>query len=187
MIKTKYTSLTKGIMMIAAGLLIAFFPGIISRIFYIIGAAVICFSIVRLFMGTSSGLGRSLITGNILGIIIGAGIILLPNICTTGIPMIAGIIMGISGIERIFTAIEIYRVRGKWQMKAAIGILLIIAAGVFIFHPFSVSRWFRIIIGLVIIAIGSFNVFTDLNNPAPEPKIIDVDSYTVSDDRKFLS
>lgn len=187
MTKNKYNSITKGIMMIAAGLLIAFFPGIISRVFYIIGAGIICFSIVRLFMGVSSGIERSLIAGNVLGLIIGAVVILLPNFCTTGIPLIAGIIMGISGLERVFTAAEIYRVRGKWQFKAAVGILLLIAAAVFIFHPFSVSKWFRIILGLVIIAIGSFNVFTDLNNPAPEPKIIDIDSYTVADDRKYLN
>lgn len=187
MTKNKYNSLTKGIMMISAGLLIAFFPGIISRIFYIIGAAIICFSIVRLFMGASSGLGKSLIAGNILGVVIGAVIIALPNFCKTGIPLIAGIIMGISGLERVFTSVEIYRVRGKWQFKAAVGILLLIAAAVFIFHPFSVSKWFRIVLGLVIIAIGSFNVFTDLNNPAPEPKIIDVESYTVADDRKYLN
>lgn len=80
------TNTLKGIVMIVSGIIVAFFPGIISSLFYLIGTAVIIFCVVNII--------KSLITANpvsifpnVLGILIGSAITSLPHFVQTVIPL----------------------------------------------------------------------------------------------------
>ncbi|MBQ3855092.1 MAG: hypothetical protein II762_00185, partial [Ruminococcus sp.] len=75
MTNMKYNGYTKGVLLIVAGLLIAFFPGLISGIFYTIGGIILAFSIVSLIAGIGTFGGKILGGGSIAGIIIGIVII----------------------------------------------------------------------------------------------------------------
>ena len=186
MANTKFTGYTKGIALIISGLLIAFFPGIISRLFYIIGLMIVIISAISLLAGLFAPGGKVISGGAIVGIIIGAVILFLPSFVHIGIPLIAGVVFATSGLDRIATAIRCKSSGSNWLLTLIPGIALLILGGALILHPGNASRIARIIIGLVMIAVGVFNLLMDRKSAPGPGAIIDVDSYTVHDDQKYL-
>ena len=177
---------SKGVLLIVAGLLIAFFPGLISGLFYIIGGIILAFSIVSLIAGLVTPGGTFIRGGSVAGIVIGGLVIALPSLVHIGIPLIAGIIFGAAGLDRIGTALQSRKYGKNWTMTLAAGIVLLIVSGVLIFHPIDSGTIARILLGAVMVGVGVFNICVD-RKYAPGPgDIIDVDSYTVRDDTKYL-
>ncbi|MBR1591881.1 MAG: DUF308 domain-containing protein [Ruminococcus sp.] len=175
MTKINRDKIGKAAVMIISGLLIAFFPAVINRLFYIVGGLLIVVNIVLIVMKLISGGSISSTANNIIGIFIGIIINALPSFVYTGIPLIAGIIIGFSGIDRIFGAIS----NGKDTRSLITGIVLLIIGGILIFYNVNVTNTMRMIIGLALIAMGVFNLFSG-GRGNPSGKIIDVDSFRVS-------
>ncbi|MBQ1464923.1 MAG: DUF308 domain-containing protein [Ruminococcus sp.] len=175
-------SVSKGVLLIIAGLLIAFFPGVINKLFYLLGMGLIIFSIVSVVMSVLAGAPR--FAGGVIGVIAGIVITSLPSFVKVGVPMIAGIIFLTSAIERLGSAWRSYKAGMRFIPGVIPGILGLIAGGFLLFHPLGSSTFIRIVLGFILIALGSFNIFTDLkiNRPADDG-IIDVKDYTVSDDK----
>ena len=175
MTKINKDKIGKAAVMIISGLLIGFFPGVINRLFYIVGALVIAVSVILMIMKLISGSGISSVVNNIIGIIVGIVINALPSFVNTGIPLIAGIIIGFSGIDRLVTSISY----GGGKRNIIMGAVLIIIAGVLIFNTAAITKPIRIIIGLVLIGMGIFNLF-DKGKFQPSGDVIDVDNYNIS-------
>ena len=177
MLSINKDKLTKAIIMIASGLLIAFFPGVINKLFYITGVLVIAVSVITLVIKLVTGNGILSSVNNIVGIIAGALIIWFPSLITVGIPLIAGIMTGFSGIDRIFRSIE----NGLDKKSLIMGIICVIAGGILVFYNNDVSNTMRIIIGLVLVGMGIFNLFIkESGKNTSSDNIIDVDDYKIS-------
>lgn len=179
--------IVKGLLYAVLGAVIAFFPGIISMFFYIIGGIIIISCVVSII---SSG-GDGVMTGaGIGGIIAGIFVILLPKIIEISIPIIAGIFFGGYGLKCLGKAFNSERSKDSRIFSAIIG-ALVIALGIFlIVNPFSAGKAARIAAGIALIVMGIFNFIVayaiNRRNKGSSPDIIDVNSYTVHDDKKFL-
>lgn len=172
----------KGIMLTLCGALIAFCPGVITWIFYIVGALII-FGSGCTYIGSLKE-GGGMFFGSLIAAGIGFGIICLPRLLTVKIPLIAGIIFAVVGILRLIkTKSENYD--GNKALSAVFGILLVLAGVFFIVNPFKVSTVIRIIIGVIMIALGIFDfavahAITQRNNNS-QPSIVDIPVNSTSD------
>ena len=167
----------KAAVMAVSGILIAFFPGVINELFYMVGGLVIAVNIILLIMKLLSGGGISSAVNNIIGIIVGVIINALPSFVYTGIPLIAGIIIGFSGIDRLVRSISY----GSGKLSIITGAALVIAGGILIFYNANISNTVRIIIGLALIAMAVFNLFNSGHGQSSgSGNIIDVDDYNIS-------
>ena len=75
----------KCIILIISGALIAFFPQVITWMFYILGGIIIVSCLFIMLTSMGSGDGSLMSSGSIVGILIGVGIMFLPKILTIGI------------------------------------------------------------------------------------------------------
>ena len=172
----------KGIMLVLCGIIIAFFPGIITWIFYAVGAIIIFGSGCTYISSLKEGGG--MFFGSLIAAGIGFGIMYLPHILTVKIPLIAGIVFAVVGILRLIkTYSEKYD--GNKAVSTVMGILLVLAGIFFIINPFKISTVIRITIGVIMICLGIFNFAVAYaikqRNENSEPSVIDVDVNSISD------
>lgn len=172
----------KGIMLTVCGVMIAFFPSVIAWIFYIIGAIII-FGSGCTYVGSLKE-GGGMFFGSLVAAGVGFLIMSLPKILTVKIPLIAGIVFAIVGILRL---IKTYggNYDGNKAVSTVFGILLVLAGIFFIVNPFKVSTVIRVIIGIIMIALGIFDfavarAITQRNNNT-EPSVVDVQANSVTD------
>lgn len=179
----------KGILLVISGVLIAFFPGVISWIFYIIGAVVIIGSIGTMLGGLSSGDG-SLFPAGIVGILIGALIMYLPKIIMVQIPLIAGIVLAFIAITQLIKAAGSKIPEGQKLPHIILGIIVLLGSLFLIFNPFKASALVRVIIGIVMLLLAAFNFYVaytiSQRNKNSQPDIIDVSFRENDDDLKRL-
>ena len=81
----------KGVLLTVCGVLLAFFPGVINWIFYIIGAIVIIGCVMTLLSSLAGG-DAMLLPSSLAGAAIGVGIMFLPKFVSVQIPVFAGLI-----------------------------------------------------------------------------------------------
>lgn len=173
----------KGLIMVISGIIVAFFPAIISSLFYIIGVAVILFCVINIIKALVSGIPVAVIP-NVIGIIVGGAITSLPHFVQTIIPLTIGLILLFNGIDYAFKAISSAYARILNIILAVIGIGL---GGTLLFHLVSAGNATRIIAGIVMIATGAYDFFTGKKSvEGGNSGIIDVDNFSVKDDNKFL-
>ncbi|MBR2283354.1 MAG: DUF308 domain-containing protein [Ruminococcus sp.] len=179
----------KGVLLTVSGLLLAFFPGVINWIFYIIGGIVLIGCVFTLLSSLAGG-DAMLLPSSLAGAAIGVGIMFLPRFVSVQIPVIAGLVLGVMGFIRLFRSFDRNQPQNKRIADLILGIVFIIVGGFLIFHPFRASKAARIIIGLVMLAFAAFNFYVAYaikkRNENTEPAVIDIDDFTVTDDRKTL-
>ena len=157
--KIRSDYITKGIVLTISGALIGFFPGVISLLFYIIGGIIIVGSVFMLLGGLGEGMDGSLFGSGIAGIIIGAIVCLLPRLISVGIPIIAGIIFLYSGISRLISALKGGKSPTAKKAGIIFGAVLSVFGAFLLFSPFKAGVLVRIIIGVLMIALGVFNFY----------------------------
>lgn len=176
----KTNALSKGIMLMVTGLIIAFFPDVISKLVYIISISIIFFSSIRMIKSLIEDKSVSFILINSSGIFIGVIIMFLPSFIKIGIPLITGIILGSAGLDRIYTAVDLKRSGCSWIGKTVIGTIFLITALTIFIHPFRSSNVLRITIGLIIVVIGLINIFTHIYNKKDHKNtIIDIENNSI--------
>lgn len=182
----------KAILLLVCGILFAFFPGVISWVFYIIGGAII---IGSLFTALSSlGDGGSLLPAGVVGVLIGLLVIYIPKFIASQMSVITGIILGILAITQIVKSLSKELTKGLKLLQLIFGIALLVSSVFLIFNPFKGGHIIRIIIGLVIIGFAAFNfyvayVISERNGEVIDSSnIIDSNAYDVHDnnDQKLL-
>ena len=187
---TRY--IIKAILLLVCGILFAFFPGVISWVFYIIGGANI---IGSLFTALSSlGDGGSLLPAGVVGVLIGLLVIYIPKFIASQMSVITGIILGILAITQIVKSLSKELTKGLKLLQLIFGIALLVSSVFLIFNPFKGGHIIRIIIGLVIIGFAAFNfyvayVISERNGEVIDSSnIIDSNAYDVHDnnDQKLL-
>ena len=182
----------KGILLAVCGVLFAFFPGVISWVFYIIGGTII---IGSLFTALSSlGDGGSLLPAGVVGVLIGLLVVYIPKFIASQMSVITGIILGILAITQIVKSLSKELTKGLKLLQLIFGIALLVSSVFLIFNPFKGGHIIRIIIGLVIIGFAAFNfyvayVISERNGEVIDSSnIIDSNAYDVHDnnDQKLL-
>lgn len=179
--------IAKGLFFTILGALTAFFPGIISMFFYIVGGVIVISCVVSII---SSG-GDGVMTGaGIGGIIVGVLVIMLPKIIEVSIPIIAGILFIGYGLKCLGKAFKSEKPKDSRIVSGGFGAFIIIAGIVLVVNPFSAGNVARIAIGIALILMGVFNflvagAITKRSKNSPSD-IIDINSYTVHDDNKSL-
>lgn len=176
------TSTAKGIILIISGIIVAFFPGIISSLFYLIGTAVIIFCVINII--------KSLITANpvavvpnVIGIIVGGAITSLPHFVQTIIPLTIGLILAFNGIDFVGKAISNV---GSRVLNIILAVITLGLGCTLLFHLVKAGNATRIIAGLIMVGAGVYDFLSGQNSSGGNSGIIDVDSYSVRDDNKYL-
>lgn len=178
----------KGITLLICGVLFAFFPGILSWIFYIIGGAIIIGSAVTVLGGLGSGDGGGLLPAGIGGVLIGLLVIYLPKIISSQMSIITGIILAVIAVTQIVKALSKELTKKMKILQLIFGIVLLICSIFFIFNPFKGGSIIRIILGLVMIGFAAFNfyvayVINERNGGViSNNNVVDVNGYEVHDD-----
>lgn len=177
------TTTAKGTIMIVSGIVVAFFPSIISKLFYLIGMAVIIFCVINIIKSLVAGNPVSVVS-NVIGILIGSAITSLPHFVQTIIPLTVGIILALNGIDYIGKAIANI---GSRVLNVILAVIALGLGCTLLFHLVKAGNVTRIIAGLIMIGTGVYDFFTGHNSGSNSGSgIIDVDSYSVKDDNKFL-
>ena len=182
----------KAILLLVCGILFAFFPGVISWVFYIIGGAIIIGSVFTAI--SSFGDGGSLLPAGIVGVLIGLLVIYIPKFIASQMSVIAGIILGVLAVTQIVKALSKELTKGLKILQLIFGIALLVSSVFLIFNPFKGGNIIRIIIGLVIMGFAAFNfyvayVISERNGEVIESNnIVDTNAYEVhdSDDQKLI-
>ena len=176
----------KGILLTVCGVLFAFFPGVLSWIFYIIGGIIIIGSVVTVLGGLGSGDVSSLLPAGAIGVLIGILVMYLPKIITAQMSVIAGIILGIVAITQIVKSLSKDFTKGLKLGQLIFGVVLLVCSMFLMFNPFKCGNIIRIIIGIVMLLFAAFNYYVAYTikqrNASNPSNIIDVTDFTTSDD-----
>lgn len=182
----------KCILLIISGALIAFFPQVITWMFYILGGIIIVSCLFIMLTSMGSGDGSLMSSGSIVGILIGVGIMFLPKILTIGITIVGGCVFLVLGIIRLVKAFNGQNSKDNRTLNVIVGGILLAAAILLLINPFSAASVARVIVGVIMIAYGIFNGYVaheiskrnaENISSSASPDIIDVDSFSVHDDK----
>ena len=184
----------KAILLLVCGILFAFFPGVISWVFYIIGAIIIIGSLLTGLSSLGGGDGGSLLPAGAVGVLIGLLVIYIPKFIASKMSVIAGIILCIIAITQIVKALSKELTKGLKVFQLLFGIALLVSSVFLIFNPFHGGKVIRLIIGLVMIVFAAFNfyvayVISERNGEVIESNnIVDTNAYEVNEnnDQRLL-
>ncbi|MDE6035194.1 MAG: DUF308 domain-containing protein [Ruminococcus sp.] len=160
----------KGLILLISGIIIAFFPGVISSLFYIIGMAVIIFSVINIIRSLTAG--NRLIIPDIIGIIIGGAITSLPHFVQTIIPLTIGLILAFNGIDYAVRAFN--NNGGSRIVNAILASIDLVLGGTLLFNLISAGNATRIIAGIVMIATGIYDCISGKKSGGNNGDIIDL-------------
>ena len=184
----------KGILLLICGILFAFFPGVISWVFYIIGGIIIIGSILTGLSSLGGGDGGSLLPAGVVGVLIGLLIIYIPKFIASKMSVIAGIILGVIAVTQIVKALSKELTKGLKIFQLIFGIALLVSSVFLIFNPFRGGKIIRLIVGLVMMGFAAFNfyvayVISERNGEViSSNNVVDANAYEVHDpdDQKLL-
>lgn len=172
--------LTKGLLLTIIGFIVAFLPKIITYTLYGICIIIALFCVFEIIQGAASG-DFGIIVPSVIGTaLIIAAIIFLPKIVAFGIAFIGGIVVAVMGISNILRALK----NKRNLLSGIVGAVMLIVGCLCIFNPFGAGRIARIIVGIVMILYGVFNLLvahTITSGNKNSSSVIDVTGFTVDD------
>jgi hypothetical protein len=184
--------IAKAIALIMTGLILAFFPKVLTWIFVALGMIIIVSCSLMIVPALFSGDGGSFLSGGVTGVIIGVIVILAPKIIALGLAIFGGLGFIIWGAVQIGKALKSEKGSDKRLFGMIFGIAITVIGVFMMFNPFSAATVARIIIGVTLILLGAYNIYIaraiNEHNKGASGNIIDIDGYTVDDDpdRKYL-
>ncbi len=185
-----FSYILKGVILAFSGVLVAFFPGVINWLFYIVGGIVVFACVLSLLSSVFGGEGAFMFPAGILGAALGVGIMFLPRFISIQIPVIAGLVLAIMGVIRLSRGLKSDNSDGKKTLNIVLGCIFIVIGCILLFNPFKASKVMRIITGVVMMLFAAFNFYVAYvikqRNDAYTPKIVDVEDFTIGDDHKQL-
>ena len=174
----------KGILLLICGILFAFFPGVLSWIFYIIGGIIIIGSVLT-GLKSFGGEGGSLLPVGIVGALIGLFVMYIPRFIVSKMSLIAGLILAVISITQIVKALSKELTKGLKISQLIFGIVLLVSSVFLIFNPFRGGKIIRFIVGMVMLAFAAFNFYVAyvINGQViTNNDIIDTNAHEVPDD-----
>lgn len=175
-------STAKSIILVVSGIIVAFFPGIISSLFYLIGTAVIIFCVINIIKSLVTATPVAIVP-NVIGIIIGGAITSLPHFVQTIIPLTIGLILAFNGLDFIGRAVTNV---GSRVVNIILAVVTLGLGCTLLFHLVKAGNATRIIAGLIMFGAGVYDFISGKNSSGGNGGIIDVDSFSVKDDNKYI-
>ena len=182
----KLKPFSKGIPLAVAGIILAFFPQLISGVFHFAGGIIILISAVILVISLTSGKKDSAVrSGCIMGLVVGVLTSILPDLTSVLVPIIIGTLLAVSGLN-FLTRAKVSSGRRK-TVFYAVSVLLIVFALAVMLNIVDSGKTVRIIAGTAMAVTGFYNFFLERSAKSEEvPDIIDVNDFTVKDDSKYI-
>lgn len=147
--------IAKGLLLTIIGIILIFFPKIITYTLYGICIIIGLICIVEIIQGITSGDAGVVIPSIIGSAALIAVVIFLPKIVAFGLGFIGGIVIAVLGITEIIKAIN----SEKGLIRGIIGAIMLIVGGICVFNPFNAASLARILVGAVMVLLGIFNLY----------------------------
>lgn len=173
--------IAKGLLLTIIGIIMIFFPKIITYTLYGICIIIALFCFVEIIQGITSGDAGVVIPSVIGSAVLIAVIIFLPKIIAFGIGFIGGIVIAALGISEIVKAIN----SDKGLVRGIIGAVMLVVGGICVINPFNAGTLARILVGAVMVLVGAFNLYAARVMASRKSNsisgIIDVTGFTKND------
>lgn len=160
-LKANYTA--SAVICMVIGLVLIIWPGTSTQVVcMVLGGVLLLYGIVQIILYLFARertlyLQGMLVLGIIFGVV-GAWILLRPDVIIRAVPVIMGFIIIMHGIHNITQAVELKKMSyDRWWLALLFGILTVILGGVLVRNPFTV-------VNTVVRVIGAFLVYDGLSD-----------------------
>ena len=190
-LKANYT--VSALVCIVVGLVLVIWPGTSTQVVCkVLGGVLFAYGIIQIIMYLWAKERTLYLQGMlVLGIIfavIGAWILLRPEMIIAAVPVIMGIIVIMHGLHNVMQA---FKLKGmnyeKWWLALCLGLLAVIFGGILVYNPFKV-------VDTVVRVIGIFLVYNGLSDTwiisrlfttrraAEKEKVIDAEAVEIDEE-----
>ncbi len=107
----------------------------------------------------------------------------IPHFVQTIIPLTIGLILAFNGLDFVAKAINNV---GSRILNIILAVVTLGLGCILLFHLVKAGNAIRIIAGLVMVGAGVYDFLSDKNSSGGNGGIIDVNSYSVRDDNKYI-
>jgi|GEM_PF-2660083 len=171
------------LLLLLAGELLTFFPGVIERIFIISGICIISYSVL-LFMLDRLGKYAYPVHKAVFGIAVGIGLMLVIRFIMTAIPVIVGAFVLFNGIERIAVSLSRKKANDKsWYAAFIFGALFILTGMYTILCAKSIMAKVTRLLGVMLIVISVYRIAgiikASKNAPLGKDGVVEIEGYEV--------
>lgn len=187
--KANYT--VSAIICIIVGLILVIWPGTSTQVVCkVLGAVLLVYGAMQILMYILAK-ERSLYSQGmlILGVIfavVGAWILLKPEMIIAAVPVIIGIIIVMHGLHNTAQAIKLKHLNyEKWWLALLLGILTMVLGGVLIYNPFEVVDTVVRVIGAFLIYDGVSDIWIIsrlFKSKRAVPQVIDAEAVIVDEE-----
>lgn len=187
-LKANYT--VSAIICVIIGLVLIIWPGTSTQVVcMVLGGVLLIYGIIQIILYLFARERTLYLQGMlVLGIIfsvVGAWILLKPEMIIKAVPVIMGIIIIMHGLHNAIQAIDLKKMNyDRWWVALLFGLLTIILGGVLVYNPFSV-------VNTVVRVIGAFLIYDGLSDmwiisrlfktKKNSQKIIDAEAVEIED------
>lgn len=188
-LKANYT--ISAILCVLLGLVLLIWPGTTTQIVCMsLGIVLLAYGIIQiaiyLFNRERTIISQGMMLLGIVFAVIGAWILLRPEMIIMAVPIIVGVLIVIHGLHNVVQAIALQKDRyERWWLALVFGLLTVIFGGVLIYNPFEAVE-------LVVRLIGVFLIYDGLSDiwilsrvfkvKRNKEKIIDAEFVDIDDD-----
>lgn len=188
-LKANYT--ISAILCVLLGLVLLIWPGTTTQIVCMsLGIVLLAYGIIQiaiyLFNRERTIISQGMMLLGIVFAVIGAWILLRPEMIIMAVPIIVGVLIVIHGLHNVVQAIALQKDRyERWWLALVFGLLTVIFGGVLIYNPFEAVE-------LVVRLIGVFLIYDGLSDiwilsrvfkvKKDKERIIDVEFVDIDDD-----
>ena len=162
----KKDSIFTAIAIIVLGIILTFFPEKATNIIcYVIGALLLAGGVIKLveyFRAKAvEAFGSFGLVGGTLLAVIGLVFIVNPGVLAKIVTTVIAVILIADGVLKIQYAINLSRVdAGRWWVVLTVGIVMTLIGILAIFNPFETVAAFMMVVGIVLIISGVFDLIT---------------------------
>lgn len=188
-LKANYT--ISAILCVLLGLVLLIWPGTTTQIVCMsLGIVLLAYGIIQiaiyLFNRERTIISQGMMLLGIVFAVIGAWILLRPEMIIMAVPIIVGVLIVIHGLHNVVQAIALQKDRyERWWLALVFGLLTVIFGGVLIYNPFEAVE-------LVVRLIGVFLIYDGLSDiwilsrvfkvKKDKERIIDAEFVDIDDD-----
>lgn len=162
-LKANYT--VSALLCILLGLVLLIWPGTTTQIVcMMLGIALLSYGIIQiaiyLFNREKTIISQGMLLLGIVFAVIGAWILLSPEMIIMTVPIIIGVLIVIHGIHNIVQAVALQKDGyDRWWLALVFGILTVVFGGVLVYNPFEAVELVVRMIGIFLIYDGASDIW----------------------------
>lgn len=188
--KMKANDLISSLVFVVIGLVLLIWPGTSTQVVcMVLGGVLLAYGVIQivmyLFAKEKTLYHQGMLILGIILSVIGAWILLKPEMIIAAVPVIMGIIIVMHGVHNIVQGLQLKGMDyEKWWIAFALGIVTVALGSILIYNPFSV-------VNTVVRVIGAFLIYDGISriwivsrvskSKKLKEKIVDVEAVIVDD------